>query len=118
MAWEYDPDNLTAGDVLKMVAPTIAAFVSIYFVNKYFPDFVDLAAFALIALVIFGILRMPKKDLEKIAEAEQRQSEKVKAVPVVGPALGVLKQAFDWIHTIFGIILFIWLIYWAVGKAL
>jgi uncharacterized membrane protein YfcA len=118
MARKFDPNNLTAGDVFGAVAPTIAAIGAIVLVNKYFPDFVGLAVVALIVLVMFVIWTMPKKDLDTIAEAEHRQNEKIKAVRVVGPVLGVLRQVFGWLSTIIGVIMFIWLVYWAVGKAI
>ena len=116
MAREFNPNNLTAGDVFKAVAPIIAAIGAIYLINKYFPDFVGLAVVAVVVLVMFVVLTMPTNDLDAIAEAEHKQNEKIRAVPVVGPALAFLRQAFERLSTIITVVMFIWLIYWAVGK--
>ncbi len=117
MARDFDPDNLTAGDVFKTVAPIFGVIGVLYLINKYFPDFVGLVVVALIVLVMVYVWTLPRKDLRAMAEADRKTDERIEGVAVVGPGLRLLRQAFDWLSTIVGAIMFIWLVYWAIGKA-
>lgn len=117
MARDFDPNNLTARDVFWAFAPIIAAIGAIFFVNMFLPDFVGLAIVALVVLLILGIRTIPKKDLEAAAEGQRRLDEKINAVPIVGPALGILLQTLDWLGSIFAVVIFAWLVYWGVGNA-
>ncbi|MGB5630185.1 MAG: hypothetical protein WBM57_12495 [Woeseiaceae bacterium] len=118
MAKEFDPNNLTAGDVVRAVAPMVAAILAIYLVHKFAPDFVGIAFVALIGLVFYFIFTMPKKDLEAIGKADKELGDKIGDIPIVGPVAKPLWQVFDWLGVIIGAISLLWLVVWAVKRAL
>lgn len=117
MARKFDPNNLTAGDVFRAITPFVAAIGVIYLVNKHFPNLVGLVVVALITLVFFGIWSLPRKDVVAMTGIERKRNEKIKAVPLIGPALAILRQALDWLSMIIALIMLVGLVYWAVGAA-
>ena len=117
MARQFDRNNLTVGDVFRAIAPLIAVIGAVYLVNRHFPEFVGLTVVSLIGLLIFGLWTLPRKDLHAMAEFENRRNEKIKAVPIVGPALNILRQALDWVSMTIGVIMLVGLAYWAVSTA-
>ncbi|MDH5501466.1 MAG: hypothetical protein OEY72_10250 [Gammaproteobacteria bacterium] len=107
MAREIDPNNLSAGDVLRVVAPTIAVVAVFILVGKFAPDYVWL----LIALLVGGIYvyvsRLPKKDLAAIAEREQHFENKIGAIPVVGPIAKPAWRLLNWLAVILGAVMLV-----------
>ena len=117
MARDFDPNNLTARDVFWAFAPIIAAIGAIFLVQRFFPDFVGLAIVSLVVLFVLGLRTIPKEGLEAAADGQRRLDEKIKAVPIVGPALGAVLQILEWLSWVFAVVTFAWLVYWAVGTA-
>jgi len=118
MAKEFDPNNLTAGDVARAVAPTIAAILAIYLVHKIAPDFVGIAVIALIGLFFYFIFTIPKKDMKAIGKTDQELGDKLGSIPVVGPIAKPLRRVFDLLSVIIGAITLIWFVIWAIKKVL
>jgi len=118
VAREFDPNNLSAGDVLRAIGPLVVVIAIIVLVGRYAPDYVGLAIAAIIGFVFFWIFTLPKKDVAAIAEAERKLDSKIENLPVVGPVAGPLWRVFNWLGSILGAVMLIWLVYWAIKNVL
>ncbi len=107
MAREIDPNNLSAGDVLRIVAPTIAAIAVLILVGKFAPDHVWLLIVLLVGGIYLYVSRLPKKDLAAIAEREREVENKIGAIPVVGPIAKPAWRLLNWLAVILGAIMLI-----------
>ncbi len=107
MAREIDPNNLSVGDVLRIVAPTIAVIAALILVGKFAPDYVWLLIVLLVGGVYVYVSRLPKKDLATIAEREQKFENKIGAIPVVGPIAKPAWRLLNWLAVILGAVMLI-----------
>ncbi len=105
MARDIDPNNLAAGDVLRLVAPTIAVVAVLVLVERFAPDY----AWVLIVLLLGGIYvyvtKLPKKDLAALAEREHELENKIGSIPVVGPIAKPAWRLLNWVLAIIGAIM-------------
>lgn len=118
MTREFDPNNLSAGDVVRAIAPLVAVIAIIVLVGRYAPDYVGLAIFAIVGFVFFWFLTLPKKDVAAMAEAERRVDSKIQNLPVIGPVAGPLWRVFNWLGSLLGAVMLIFLAYWAFKSVL
>ena len=118
VAREFDPNNLSAGDVLRAIAPLVVVIAIIVFVGRYAPDYGGLAIVAIIGFVFFWVFTLPKKDVSAIAEAQRRLDTKIQNLPIVGPIAGPLWRILTWLGSILSALILIWLVYWAIKKLL
>jgi len=116
MVKEFDPDNLTAGDIVRAVAPTILAILAIYLVQKFAPNFLGIAVVILIALVLYVIFTMPKKDVESIGKADRELNDNIGKIPVIGPLAKPLWRVIVWLSAIVSLITIILLVFGAIDK--
>ncbi len=117
MGREFDPNNLSAGDVFRAVGPLAAFFVAIIVAASFGPAYVLAVIAIFVGFVIYSVWSMPKKDLEAIVEADQRANDKIKNLPVLGPILYPLWRLLDWAHTLFAVAMIILLVYVAINWA-
>ena len=113
---EFDPNNLSAGDVARGLAAPIGIIVALIVVGKYAPRFIWLLVVGIPVCVYFYISRMPKEDLRAIADAEHRANEKIRNLPIVGPILYPLLRVLDWAHSVFIIVFLLLLAFWLFAK--
>ncbi len=118
MAREFDPNNLSAGDVFRAIAPLVVVIAAIVLVGRYAPDYVGLVIIAIIGFVFYWIFTLPKKDVEAIAEADRRLDSKIQNLPIVGPVAGPLWRILKWLGSILTTVILIWLVYWAIKNVL
>ena len=117
MGREFDPNNLSAGDVFRAVGPLVAFFVAIIVAASFGPAYVVGVIVISVLLVIYSVWSMPKKDLEAIVEADQRFNDKIKNLPILGPILYPLWRLLDWTHSLFTVAMIILLVYLAIHWA-
>jgi|GEM_PF-4134774 len=102
MARKIDPNDLSAGDVLRLVAPTIAVIAAFVLVGEIVPDYLWLLIVLLIGGVYAHISRLPKKDLAALAQREKEVENKIGAIPVIGPIARPAWRVLNWIGVILG----------------
>ena len=121
MSRDLDPNNLSGRDVLSAIAPIILGFGAVYLVNRFFPDFVVLFIVLLLVLVLWGVqvtVRMiPTERLEAMARKENERTEKIKAIPVVGPFLDFFRRMLGWLSGAITVLTFLVLVYYGVKRA-
>ena len=110
MARDFDPINLSAGDVFRAIAPTVAVIAAFILVGRFAPDFIWLFIVLLTVGIYVFIVKLPKKDLAAIAEKEQELEDKIGRIPVVGRIAKPAWRLFNWIGAILGAIMLIVLI--------
>ena len=101
MAREIDPNNLSGRDVARILAPTIGFVVAFVAVGRYAPQFIWVLFAALFVFMLFSVRSIPKKNLEVIAESQQRTNEKIKNLPVLGPIIYPLWRVLGWLSGLF-----------------
>lgn len=111
MARKIDPNNLSGGDVARILGPLIGAIIAFIVVTMYAPQFLWVLIVALIALIVYSVRSMPKESLKAIAERRQRTNEKIKNLPYLGPIIYPLWRVFGWLSESIGIAMLILMIY-------
>lgn len=111
MTQDFDPNNLSGGDVFRMIAPLIAFVAALIVAASFGSAYVIAVIVISIGLVIYSAYSMPKKDVEAIAEARQRTNDKIKNLPVFGPILYPLWRILDWASSLFTLAMMILLLY-------
>ncbi len=118
MARKIDPNDLSAGDVLRLVAPTIALIALLILVGKFAPHFIWL----LIVLLVIGfyvtVSKLPQKDLAAMEEKEREIQGKIESLPVVGPIAKSAWRIFSWIGFIIGALFLILIVFESVKNLL
>jgi len=107
MAGDFDPNNLSAGDVFRAIAPTVALVVALVLVGKFAPKFIWLFIVLLGGGIYVYVAKLPKKDLAAIAEKEQELEGKIGKIPVVGWIAKPAWRLLNWIGVILGAIMII-----------
>ena len=107
MARDFDPNNLSAGDVLRAVAPTIIAIAVLLLVGRFAPDYVWLLIVFIVVGVYVWVSKLPKKDLAAIAEKERELEDKIESIPVVGPVAKPAWRLLNWLAIVLGAIMLI-----------
>ena len=107
MARDFDPNNLSAGDVFRAVVPTIAVIAVLVLVGRFAPNYVWLLIILLVGGVYVYVTRLPKKDIVAITEREQELENKIGNVPLVGPIAKPAWRLLNWLAVIFGAIMLI-----------
>lgn len=114
MARDFNPNNLSAGDVLRILASSIALIfvllIAVLFVSRFAPDFTRLFIGLLGIGVFVVITRLPKKDLAAISEKEHELEEKIGRIPIIGSVAKPAWRSFNWLTVILGVIVLILLV--------
>lgn len=103
MARDIDPNNLSIGDVLRIVAPTIALIAILILVGRFAPNYVWLLLVLISVGAFVCVLRLPKKDLAAIAEHEQQLEDKIGSFPIVGSIAKIAWRLLGWLSIVFGV---------------
>ena len=114
MARDFNPNDLSARYVLRIVAQTIigiaALLTAVFLVSRFAPDFVGLFI-ALIGIGVYVVVtRLPKKDLAAIVEKEREAEENIGKIPIVGPVVKFGWRLFNWLIVGLGMIMLILLV--------
>ncbi len=118
MSREFDPNNLTFGDVLRAIVPLVAVIAIISLVGQYAPDYVLLVVVAIVGFIFYWIFTLPKKDVEAIAEADRKLENRIQNIPIIGPVAGAVFRIFNWLGLILGAVTVVWLVYSAIKNVL
>lgn len=118
MAREFDPNNLSASDVLRAIGPLVVVIATIVLVIRYAPDFVWLVIVGIVGFAFYWVFTLPKKDVEAIAEADRRLDSKIHDLPIVGPVAGPLCRVLNWLGSIFSAVMLVFVVYWAITSIL
>ena len=117
MAREFDPNNLSGGDVFRAIAPVVGFIVALIVAASFGPAYVAGVIVISVGLVIYSVRSMPKKDLQAIVKADQRINDRIKNLPVLGPILYPLWRVLGWAHNLFTLAIIILLLYLALNWA-
>jgi hypothetical protein len=110
MVRNFDPNNFTAGHVLRLVTPTIAVIAVLVLIGLFAPDFFWLFIVLLVAGGYVSITKLPRKDLRAIAEKERDVEVKVRRLPVIGPIAVAAWRLLGWFVVIYCAIVLILLV--------
>jgi ABC-type branched-subunit amino acid transport system permease subunit len=111
MARNFDPSNLSAGDVLRAVTPAIVAIAVLILVGRFAPDYLWLVIVFIVVGVYVWVSNLPKKDLAAVAEKERELEDKIRGIPVVGRVAKPAWRLLSWLALVLGaimVIVFIW----------
>ena len=114
MARDFDPNNLSGGDVARALGPLIVGIVAFVVVGKYAPQFLWVLLVAFLVFVFYSVRSIPKKNLEAIADRRRLTNEKIKNLPYLGPIIYPLWRVLGWLSGLISIAmlpLIIYLIY-------
>ena len=113
MARKLDPKNLSAGDVARILSPTVLAFAGLLLAFHISQKLGALVLLLIIIGIFVMVIRIPKKDLGRISRRMEESDQKIYRIPVLGP----LWRIGGWFHMFFGLIMLLFLFYW-IGKQL
>ena len=118
MARRIDPKNLTLGDALYVIAPTVALVAVVVVIGRFAPQYVPFLVIAVGVGVVIYVSKLPANDRAAIADAERRLDRKIDSLPIVGPIVGPLWRIFSLIVSIVSAVLMILVIYLAIRNVL
>ena len=107
MAREFDPNNLSAGDVLRILAPTVAVIAVVVLVGRFAPDYVWLLFVLTSVGAYLYVSRLPKKDLAAMVEQDQKFENKIGSLPVIGRIAKPAWRLLNWLVVVFSTIMLI-----------
>ena len=111
MARDFDPKNLSAGDVLRAIGPLVAFLAALVLVGRFAPDYIWLLIVGIGVFVYFYVTTLPKENIAAMVDKEREINEKIDKIPVVGRIVGPLWRALNWLGAIVGSIFLVWFIY-------
>lgn len=111
MRRQVDPNNLSGGDVLRVLAPLAGFLVALIIAGQFGAKYVWVVIALGAAFVLYIVFTLPKEAVQAITEAEQRTNDKIRDLPVVGPLLYPLWRVLGWTHTLLGIATIIVVLY-------
>ena len=114
MKRDIDLNNLSLGDVLRLIAPLLVALGVPIAVLVLAPAYLPHAFLGLIVLAVVWLMRMPKEERLQINEAQRRANERLGRIPVVGGLLRLLDSLF----AVFSLVVFAWFVYLIVKSLL
>jgi hypothetical protein len=113
MGRQVDPNNLSGGDVLRILAPLAGFLVALIIAGQVGAKYVWIVITLGAAFVLYIVCTLPKEAVQAITEAEQRTNDKIRDLPVVGPLLYPLWRVLGWAHALFGIATILVVLYFA-----
>jgi carbon starvation protein CstA len=111
MSREFDPNNLSVGDVARVLGPLVGVIIAVVAVGKYAPQYLWVLFAALFVLVMYSVRSMPKESLEAMEDQRQRTHDKIKNLPYLGPVIYPLWRVFSWLNGLIGIAMLLLMIY-------
>ena len=118
MARDMDPNNLSASDVLRIVAPIIVVIAVLIMVGKFAPDYFWVLIVLMGGSVYVYVSKLPEKDLAAIAEREQQLEDKIGTIPFVGSIVKPAWRLLNWVAVILGAIMLILFVLASIKKLL
>jgi hypothetical protein len=94
MAFEIDPKNLSAANVLRFVAPTFSVITAMVLVRRFAPNFLWLLIVLFVVAIYVTVVKLPKK--------ERELDDKIEGSPGVGPIAKPIWRILNWVVIIFG----------------
>ena len=116
MALHLDPNNLTAGDVVRVVGPLALGLATLFLVGYFASDFVWLVILAFVVIFVVGWARIPREDKISMVKKELELEQKIDNIPIVGRPARYLWKILSWVAGFIGIFYLVLLVVSTIGK--
>lgn len=111
MARDFDPNNLSVGDVARVLGPLVGAIIALIVVGKYAPQYLWVLFVAFFVLITYSVRSIPEESLEAMEDQRQRTNDKIKNLPYLGPIIYPLWRVFGWLHGLMSIAMLLLMVY-------